>query len=114
MKCSKCGQQLVDGAAFCMFCGAKAGKLCPKCGTELPDVAMFCYKCGANLNAPTKLDTKPTQNHTLDDNTMKSLQQAKPKDDYKLKGDPVWEINSSGNRCDCAVGECDCDGSIWS
>ena len=134
MKCVKCGQQLVEGAAFCMFCGTKAGKICPKCGQELPDIAMFCYKCGANLNAPTKLDEKSKGididawskamkeaeaagvfvNNTLDDNTMNSLQKVKSKDDYRPTGDPVWNRKPDGTRCDCAVGECDCDGSIWS
>ena len=117
MKCVNCGKQLVDGAAFCMFCGAKAGKKCPKCGQELPDIAMFCYKCGTSLNpnakSAPKPAAKPAPKNTLNANTMKSLQQVKPQNNYKPTGEPVWDTASDGTRCDCAVGECDCDGSIW-
>ena len=110
MKCSKCGEQLLAGASFCMMCGTKVTKLCSKCGTELPQAAKFCFKCGTEIN-----NTKPTAKQTiLDENNMKQLSQIKAQMEEPTKGMPVWDTTASGSRCDCAVGECDCDGSIWS
>lgn len=54
MFCSKCGQPVRDGAAFCGSCGARVeeevtGMVCPACGhTAKPGMA-FCDQCGARL-----------------------------------------------------------------
>ena len=39
MKCSNCGANLEDGAAFCRECGA-----------ELADGVKFCSNCGASVS----------------------------------------------------------------
>ena len=51
MKCRKCGAEMMEGALFCMMCGAKKGRTCTKCGVELPDVARFCFKCGNEVKS---------------------------------------------------------------
>ena len=43
--------------------------------------------------------------------TLKELAQIK--EESEPKGMPSWDTTDDG-RCDCAIGECDCDGSIWS
>ena len=50
--CKKCGQQLNEGAKFCMNCGEKVetGLICPECGAALPAGAKFCPECGHNMN----------------------------------------------------------------
>lgn len=95
---------MMEGALFCMMCGAKKGRTCTKCGVELPDVARFCFKCGNEVKSTE--GKKPLQKKTVD-----SLAQIK-KVVNKPTGAPVWDSTPNGS-CDCAVGECDCDGSIW-
>lgn len=117
MYCSKCHEDLVKGAKFCMVCGAKVPKRCSKCGMELPDIARFCFECGTEVS----IDDKKTLSNTaeevkkaiLDEDVMKGLLEFKKKVEPANIGVPVWDTTSSGNTCDCAVGECDCDGSIW-
>ncbi|MBR1422607.1 MAG: PrsW family intramembrane metalloprotease [Ruminococcus sp.] len=55
INCPNCGQQLLDGAGFCRFCGQKieqqqqqaaAGSFCASCGSQLLPNAAFCPKCG--------------------------------------------------------------------
>jgi predicted amidophosphoribosyltransferase len=55
--CAKCGKSLMEGAKFCLECGAKVeapapavpGMLnCPACGEAVPG-GKFCLKCGAPL-----------------------------------------------------------------
>ena len=104
MKCGKCGAEMMEGALFCMMCGAKKGRTCTKCGVELPDIARFCFKCGNEVKSTE--EKKPLQKKTVD-----SLAQIK-KVVNKSTGAPVWDSTPNGS-CDCAVGECDCDGSIW-
>lgn len=53
MKCSNCGANLEDGAAFCRECGAKVimrKKFCRECGAELADGVKFCSNCGASVS----------------------------------------------------------------
>ncbi|MBQ7594593.1 MAG: SPFH domain-containing protein [Synergistaceae bacterium] len=45
--CPSCGQPVIDGAKFCMNCGAKL--TCPKCGAALIPGAKFCMNCGQQL-----------------------------------------------------------------
>ena len=51
MYCNKCGKELVSGALFCSFCGAKQIAVCANCGTELMSGALFCHKCGTKAGA---------------------------------------------------------------
>lgn len=107
MKCVKCGAEMTEDARFCMMCGAKKGVVCAVCGAELPEIAKFCYKCGTEVKKTE--DKKPLQKATTD-----SLAQVKTTvESKKPTGYPVWDSTPNGT-CDCAVGECDCDGSIWS
>lgn len=56
INCPNCGQQLMDGAGFCRFCGQKieqqpqqqaaSGGFCATCGNQLLPNAAFCPKCG--------------------------------------------------------------------
>lgn len=51
MKCTKCGEEMLEGASFCRFCGSKAERIsstnyCPDCGFQLVPGAKFCQKCG--------------------------------------------------------------------
>ena len=46
--CPKCGQSTPKGK-FCMQCGAPLSTACPNCGNELPDGAKFCLNCGQKL-----------------------------------------------------------------
>ena len=137
MKCEKCGAVLVAGAKFCMMCGTKTRNTCKKCGMELPDVAKFCFNCGApvggevakpaakpsiqpvlpeDLFFPDPEEAKPAVKQVLPQKSMQKLsevkQQVKPVVEHKPTGAPVWDSTPNGT-CDCAVGECDCDGSIW-
>jgi len=54
--CMQCEAELLEGAKFCMNCGAPVQQpepeepepaVCPACGAELPDAARFCPECGA-------------------------------------------------------------------
>lgn len=47
--CTKCGQPLKDGAAFCTQCGA-AVRNCLTCGKPLKEGVAFCTHCGAAVN----------------------------------------------------------------
>lgn len=120
MKCGKCGRQLVVGARFCMMCGTKVAKLCSKCGVELPDAARFCFNCGTEVNSMAAMKTvnntqAAAKQTILNENNMKQLSQIKAQvEATPIKDMPVWDTTASGSKCDCAVGECDCDGSIWS
>ena len=62
MKCSVCGKELVEGAAFCMFCGSPTEKICPNCGTKLPADATFCYKCGTKVGEMPSDEEQPVIN----------------------------------------------------
>ena len=46
MVCPKCNKESADGAAFCMYCGAKLTSECRKCKKPLPQEARFCPYCG--------------------------------------------------------------------
>jgi len=56
--CANCGNQIPQGDAFCIRCGASSTppeppmNLCQQCGSELPDAAAFCGKCGARCAPP--------------------------------------------------------------
>ena len=109
MTCKACGKELMSGAKFCMYCGAKVVLTCPRCGAELPDVAKYCFHCGAQVSQLTQ--EKPKK--ILRDDQMKRLAEIKAQEaQASMKGAPVWDQTPNG-VCDCSVGECDCDGSIW-
>ena len=113
MNCKMCKAELVNGAKFCMVCGAKVELSCPNCGMKLPDIAQYCFNCGTKVgNAIVK---QPAKSQTiLDDNEMESLAKIKNQEGFApIKGAPVYDVTPNGSTCDCAVGECDCDGSIW-
>lgn len=56
LTCMQCQAELLEGAKFCMNCGAPVLQpepeepepaVCHACGAELPDAARFCPECGA-------------------------------------------------------------------
>lgn len=58
MKCPNCGNELLSGAKFCLFCGHKvdtydSGKklFCNNCGTEIEEGADFCSVCGKRVSS---------------------------------------------------------------
>ena len=78
MKCSVCGKELVEGAAFCMFCGSPTEKTCPNCSAKLPADAVFCYKCGSKVGGKSadvvrsvNTASTPTNRKTTAGNTIK-------------------------------------------
>ncbi|HYI23204.1 MAG TPA: adenylate/guanylate cyclase domain-containing protein [Candidatus Limnocylindrales bacterium] len=51
MSCANCGFENLQGAKFCMECGALLSSGCPKCGlVNLPN-AKFCMECGTQLGS---------------------------------------------------------------
>lgn len=50
-KCSKCGNQLSNGAKFCSECGSpvQVNKFCSNCGNQVAADAKFCPNCGKSL-----------------------------------------------------------------
>lgn len=116
MKCRKCGKGLMSNAKFCMYCGTKVGNVCPKCGIKLPDEASFCFNCGTKANINKQKKSQAPTRQVLNNNNMNKLSSIKKeleRNDGYYKGDPVIEKLPNGGTCDCAIGECDCDGSIW-
>lgn len=114
MKCRMCNNELVNGARFCMYCGAKVGQVCPECGRELPEDALYCFMCGALVGFEVE-DESDRISKILDEMKMEQLAEIKKQEEECaiVKGAPKWNSTPEG-ACDCAVGECDCDGSIWS
>ena len=56
IKCSKCGEEIPEGARFCLNCGQKVEEpmdesmvKCPKCGAIVPK-GKFCLECGVKFN----------------------------------------------------------------
>lgn len=49
--CPNCGNEVPDGALFCMKCGTKLAEehCCPNCGAKLDSEALFCMKCGTKV-----------------------------------------------------------------
>lgn len=63
--CSKCGNELPEGARFCAQCGTPAGQTgsenarkqeyaggirkCPNCGSSIPSMTAVCPECGHEL-----------------------------------------------------------------
>ena len=67
IKCAQCGEELEDGALFCIKCGAgvdaatpDAGLICKSCGAVLKPSASFCNQCGAKTAAPP-VSTAPSE-----------------------------------------------------
>ena len=66
MFCSKCGNELAEGAKFCGSCGqavgitdtAKSASFCPQCGSTLDAGQTFCGKCGYRLT-PARAQAVP-------------------------------------------------------
>ncbi|MBM4466215.1 MAG: tetratricopeptide repeat protein [Chloroflexi bacterium] len=52
MQCPKCNTENLEGAKFCLNCGAKLVTTCSQCGSELPLQARFCFVCGTLVSAP--------------------------------------------------------------
>src|SRR5215471_9949820 len=50
MRCTLCGNDSPDDAAFCEQCGRRLERLCPACNAPVSLGARFCKKCGASLN----------------------------------------------------------------
>jgi hypothetical protein len=52
MKCKVCNADIVEGANFCLMCGAKVEReiFCSQCGTKLPEGSRFCFSCGAKVD----------------------------------------------------------------
>ena len=91
MRCKKCGKQIFDESIFCMYCGTKQSD-----------------------ETPTKYHQKNSSSILDEDiiNELDSIQSEESDESYGAP--PVWDEMSDGSVCDCAVGECDCDGSVWS
>ena len=53
MRCSACGHDNRETAAFCESCGGRLGSTCPRCSTELRPGARFCDGCGQAVGAPS-------------------------------------------------------------
>lgn len=131
MQCSNCKKTLPDEALFCCFCGEKINPTCSNCGHELLPDANFCFKCGAAVGSEVKTDA-PTESissgfdttsgiiiedrtmNVLDDSLMRNLAGIKENIEWSIESDgiEISEMTTLGD-CDCASGECDCDGSIW-
>lgn len=52
-KCSNCGCQIPQGAAYCPQCGRKVDPqiTCPVCGHLCPSTAAFCSQCGKKVGS---------------------------------------------------------------
>lgn len=57
MICKKCGKQVPEQAAFCVFCGESVitpqCKECPRCGAVREAEMVYCHQCGTLLEAVT-------------------------------------------------------------
>lgn len=58
MQCKKCGKEIPQAAAFCLYCGEAVAssvkcKECPRCGTVREADMVYCHQCGTLLNAVT-------------------------------------------------------------
>ena len=56
MYCRNCGEQVDDGVAVCLKCGAppsKGKKYCPNCGEPTEEIQVVCVKCGVRLAGST-------------------------------------------------------------
>ncbi len=49
--CPNCNHPAVEGAVYCIECGAKLRNLCPACNTLNPFGSKFCYGCGSSLSS---------------------------------------------------------------
>ncbi|MCG8050159.1 MAG: SUMF1/EgtB/PvdO family nonheme iron enzyme [Candidatus Thiodiazotropha endolucinida] len=50
MNCINCNETILDGAKFCLHCGAPQQVTCANCGAELPAGAKFCMGCGSPVD----------------------------------------------------------------
>lgn len=70
MFCTKCGNELLEGASFCTKCGFRVGdvpkqqmqtqpmyKKCAQCGTILAFDAPFCTGCGGSFYGQRKRES---------------------------------------------------------
>ena len=72
MKCSNCGEELVEGSKFCGECGAKVVKpsVCPSCGAAYAPGSKFCCACGRSLaSSEGGTDVKSTPEVTTEENS---------------------------------------------
>jgi hypothetical protein len=46
MKCSRCQQENLPQAKFCLECGSQLALTYRKCASQLPPFAKFCLECG--------------------------------------------------------------------
>ena len=88
-RCSKCGSEIVNGAAFCSVCGASVQKgeqkqddkssihYCAGCGASISTDARFCTSCGKATTGETS--------HAQADNIIESSVE-KVSDERKCPG----------------------------
>lgn len=57
MNCSKCNNEIPEGAKFCPVCGAACNTAPVVNPTETPAAKIFCQKCGLELEAGAKFCT---------------------------------------------------------
>lgn len=89
MKCSKCGNEVREGAQFCRVCGTKIVLskpcFCRECGKKISDGSMFCPFRGAKLNlsdeeiafAASQATNRAAQIHVKNNETASPKQQKK-------------------------------------
>src|SRR3954468_11387334 len=52
MRCTACGHENRETAAFCEACGIRLAVICARCSNELRPGARFCDGCGQVVAAP--------------------------------------------------------------
>lgn len=79
MKCSQCGADVDNNAAFCPKCGSpmaaeeKNNEIkCPKCGEPVDSNDAFCQKCGSPIHTTEKVQGEkcPRCGHPIDENDV--------------------------------------------
>ena len=50
--CTNCGQDNLETANSCGFCGTTLSRACAKCGHTNPAASRFCNECGSSLQPP--------------------------------------------------------------
>lgn len=55
-RCQNCHAEIIAGADFCIYCGARVARStpqprCPKCGAAVGMEDLFCMNCGTDLHS---------------------------------------------------------------
>ena len=79
MKCRKCGAEMMEGALFCIMCGAKKGRTCAKCGDKVAVGEDFDSDFEEELDDS---ETPQSQNSTPQPQSYNSLGSLADADDY--------------------------------